>query len=102
MNSSPTLCRSLELSWRILELMKQAAWEEAAALGTERLQVMRQEFTADPGQEIQERMAQLLEIEALNREIKRIGLHGKAQLSEQLRQLRQGLKAGKAYAQNRN
>lgn len=81
--------------------MKEEAWDEAAELEAERFRMIRQGIAAEPEQEIEGKIEILREIEALNREMASIGRVGKSKLSDQLCQLRQGRKAGKAYGQSR-
>ncbi|MEN8179489.1 MAG: flagellar protein FliT [Pseudomonadota bacterium] len=102
MNSTnQTLTQSLQLSRRMLELMKEGAWDEVAELEAERLRMIQQEFAAESRQEIEEKIEILREIDALNREMESIGRQGQANLSSQLREIRLGRKVAKAYGKNR-
>ena len=100
-NHHPILNQSLLLSRRLLELIKEGAWDEASELEAERFQLIRKGIAAEPEQDPQGKIDILREIEALDREMASIGRQGKSKLSNQLRQLRQGRKAGKAYGQSR-
>ena len=81
--------------------MKKGAWEEAIELEAERLRILQEEDAVDPEQDLQENIGVLREIKALNSEMESVCQQGKSMLSSQLRQIRQGQKAGKAYHQNR-
>lgn len=100
-DSLQNLKKSLELSRRLLTLMGEGAWDEAAELEAERFQMIQKGVAAEPEQDLQEKIDLLRQIQVLDREIESIGRQGKSKLSNQLRQIRQGRKAGKAYRQSR-
>ncbi len=100
--SRQILERGLTLSRRLLELMKDGDWEEAAKLEAERLRAIQKGLAAEPAEDLPEKIAILREIDVLNREMESIGVQGKSKLSSQLRQLKQGRKAGRAYRQGHN
>jgi len=99
--SQEILQQSLELSRRLLTLMKEGAWEEAEALEAERFRLIRKGLAAAPDQALPEKIAILREIDALNGEMASLAGQGKSKLSGQLRHLQQGRKAGRAYRQSR-
>jgi hypothetical protein len=91
------LTQGLEMTRRILELVREGDWEAVAALGVERGRLLRQwGDRADPA-EVQWQIGTLQAIQALDREIESLCLQGKAEVTGHLRQFQQGRKAGKAY-----
>ncbi|MCU7845530.1 MAG: flagellar protein FliT [Candidatus Thiodiazotropha sp. (ex Monitilora ramsayi)] len=91
------LKQGLEMTRRMLELVKSGAWEEVAVLGAERLQVLRQWGDTADADSIQQHVGVLQEIQALDKEIESLGRQGREEVADNLRQIHQGRKAGKAY-----
>jgi hypothetical protein len=82
---------------QMLELVKAGEWEALAELGKARLHVLRQwNQEVDPNR-AQAYIGILQEIQALDREIETLGRQCRDEAANQLRQIRQGRKAGKAY-----
>jgi len=91
------LQQGLEMTRRMLELLKAGEWEAVAALGNERLQLLKQwGHDMDPAK-AQAHIGTLQEIQALDLEIETLGRQGRDQAKSQLQQIHQGRKAGKAY-----
>ena len=92
-----TLTQGLEMTRRMLDLVKAGAWEEVAALGKERAQVLHQWVKSTDPAMAQWQIGALQEIQTLDKEIETLCLKGRDQVAAQLRQIHQGRKAGKAY-----
>ncbi|MCU7812023.1 MAG: flagellar protein FliT [Candidatus Thiodiazotropha sp. (ex Notomyrtea botanica)] len=91
------LKQGLEMTRRMLELVKAGAWEEVAVLGAERLRLLREWVNNAEPDMAQQNIGILQEIQALDKEIETLSLEGKEELADNLRQIHQGRKAGKAY-----
>jgi hypothetical protein len=91
------LARGLEMTRRMLELVRAGAWEEVATLSAERLYLLRQWSGGNDPAAAQSQIGILQEIQALDSEIEVLGRQGRDEAAEHLRQLHQGRKAGKAY-----
>lgn len=91
------LQQGLALSRQLLALLRESRWDEAHALQAERFRLIQAGVTLAREQDVQEKITLLRMIAALDKEMAAIGLEGKAQLSDQLRRLGQGRRAGKAY-----
>jgi hypothetical protein len=92
---------SLELTRRMLGLIEEGRWDEAAILEADRLAVIRREFSNETGRDVEKKIETLREIEVLHREMELIVRQYRDTLSTQLCQIAQGRKAGKAYQKNR-
>jgi hypothetical protein len=99
MDSNPDsqLLVGLEMTRKLLELVKAAEWEAVAELGEKRLQLLKQWSQGSDPNKAQAHIGILQQIQALDREIETLGRQGRDAVANQLRQLRQGRKAGKAY-----
>ncbi len=91
------LQQGLEMTRRMLELVKAEEWEAVAALGNERLQLLRQWEQGADTNKAHEYIGILQEIQALDQQIEALSRQGRDQAVSQLRQIHQGRKAGKAY-----
>jgi hypothetical protein len=99
MNPAPDvqLQQGLEMTRQMLLLVKAGEWEDLAALGSQRLQLLRQWHNdLDPAR-AQVQIGILQEIQALDREIEMLSRQSRDEAAEQLRQIHQGRKADKAY-----
>jgi hypothetical protein len=91
------LLEGLEMTRKLLELVKAQEWEAVAELGDKRLRLLQQwGREADPSR-AQAHIGILQEIQTLDRQIETLGRQGRDEAAGRLRQLRQGRKAGKAY-----
>lgn len=95
--SSPWLEPALELSRKMLELVKADEWEQVVELGAERLRLLRQWVHSEDPALAQQQIGMLQEIQKLDKEIESLGRQGREEMAQRLRELRQGRKAGKAY-----
>ncbi len=91
------LQQGLEMTRKMLQLVKAEQWEELAELGKERLLLLRQWSSALDPANAQTEIGILQEIQALDREIEMLSRQGRDQAAEHLRQIHQGRKADKAY-----
>ncbi|MCU7809052.1 MAG: flagellar protein FliT [Candidatus Thiodiazotropha sp. (ex Semelilucina semeliformis)] len=91
------LKQGLEMTRRMLELVKAGAWEEVAVLGAERLRLLHEWVNNAEPDMAQQNIGILQVIQALDKEIEILSLEGKEELADNLRQIHQGRKAGKAY-----
>ncbi|MCU7915604.1 MAG: flagellar protein FliT [Candidatus Thiodiazotropha sp. (ex Gloverina cf. vestifex)] len=91
------LKQGLEMTRRMLELVKAGAWEEVAVLGAERLRLFHEWVNNAEPDMAQQNIGILQEIQALDKEIETLSIEGKEELADNLRQIHQGRKAGKAY-----
>ena len=91
------LQKGLEMTRQMLEMVKEGAWEEVVQLGSERLKLLRQWGDSAGPEEVQRNVGVLQEIQALDVEIEAIGQQGRKDIADNLRQIHQGRKAGKAY-----
>lgn len=91
------LKQGLEMTRRMLELVKAGAWEDVAVLGAERLRLLHEWVNNTEPDMAQQNIGILQEIQALDKEIEILSLEGKEELADNLRQIHQGRKAGKAY-----
>lgn len=82
---------------KLLELVKAGEWEAVAELGEKRLRLLKQwSLGADPNK-AQAHIGILQQIQEFDRQIETLGRQGRDEAAGQLRRLRQGRKAGKAY-----
>jgi hypothetical protein len=91
------LQQALEMTRQMLELLKAGEWEAVAALGSERLQLLKQWGRDKDPAKAQRYIGALREIQALDQEIETLGRQGRNQATSQLQQIHRGRKAGKAY-----
>ena len=99
MNSgvSQELTQSLELTRRMLELVKAGEWEAVAAIGAERLRLLRGWMRPTDPLLAQRQVGILQEIRKLDEEIEALGRRSRDEMEQRLRQIHRGRKAGKAY-----
>jgi len=96
-SASPRLEQGLELTRKMLELVKAGEWEQVAALGAERLKLL-QPWVPSPDPSLaRQQIGVLQEIQKLDAEIETLSRQGRKEIARHLRQLHQGRKAGKAY-----
>jgi len=96
-SASQQLVQGLEMTRKMLELLKAGEWEQVSVLGAERLKLLQQwVHTTDPSL-AQQQIGVLQEIQKLDEEIESLGHQGREEMAQHLRQLHQGRKAGKAY-----
>ena len=94
--------RSLALTRRLLERIKEGVWDEAEKLESKRFGLIQQELSIGPNDEkIEEKIKVLREIEGLNSEIERLLKEHRSSLAGRLQQIAQGRRAGRAYQKNR-
>jgi hypothetical protein len=91
------LVQGLEMTRRMLELVKAGEWEAVAELGAERLQLLHQLNLQADASNAQLYLGTLQEIQSIDQEIEAISRIRKDEAAEQLRQIHQGRKADKAY-----
>jgi len=96
-STSLQLEQGLELTRKMLELVKAGEWEQVAELGAERLRLLRQWVRSEDPALAQQQIGMLQEIQKLDEEIESLGRQGREEMAQRLRDLRQGRKAGKAY-----
>ena len=96
-SADSVLSQGLEMTRKILDLVKAGAWEEVAILGKERSQVLNQWVKSTDPAMAQLQIGTLQAIQSLDKEIESLCLKGREQVAAQLRQIHQGRKAGKAY-----
>lgn len=93
--------QALAMSHQLLQLVKAGEIEQAMTMEAERFRLIQQGIAADPQESVERRIELLREIESLDKEIESAGQLEQVQITERLRLLRQGQKAGKAYRQGR-
>jgi len=94
---SPELAQGLELTRRMLELVKAGEWEAVAEVGAERLRLLRSWVRPSDPRLAQQQIGILQEIRKLDAEIDALSRQGRDEMEQRLRQIHQGRKAGKAY-----
>lgn len=100
-DSDGCLQQALTMSHQLLQLVKVGEIEQAMTMEADRFRLIRQGIAADPQESIERRIELLREIQSLDKEIESTGQLEQARITERLRLLRQGQKAGKAYKQGR-
>lgn len=95
--SDSKLQQGLEMTRRMLDLVKNGDWDAVVALGKERLALLEGWNRESNLSEAQTQIGILQEIQALDQEIEHFARQGRDQAASQLRQINQGRKADKAY-----
>ena len=95
--ASQPLVQGLEMTRKMLELVKAGEWEQLSVLGAERLKLLQQWVRGTDPALAQQQIGVLQEIQKLDEEIETLGRQGREEMAQRLRQLHQGRKAGKAY-----
>jgi len=95
--ASNELVHGLELTRRMLELVKAGEWEAVAEIGAERLRLLRRWMRPTDPLLAQRQIGILQEIRKLDEEIEALGRRGRDEMEQRLRELHRGRKAGKAY-----
>jgi hypothetical protein len=95
--SDSTLQQGLEMTRRMLDLVKSEDWDAVVALGKERLALLK-DWNQDTNLiEAQTQIGILQEIQELDQEIETLARRGRDQAAGHLRLIHQGRKADKAY-----
>ncbi|MCU7927893.1 MAG: flagellar protein FliT [Candidatus Thiodiazotropha sp. (ex Dulcina madagascariensis)] len=91
------LAKALEMTQRMLDLVKAEEWEQVAELARQRQLLLQQGLAPTESAMVQQQIGIMQEIQQLDKQIESLSRQGRDEVESRLRQIRQGRKAGKAY-----
>lgn len=94
-----SLRQVLELTRKLRALIEQGFWEEALSLEMERMRLLKSGVLGRDAQLLECEIALCKEIQRQGQELQSLGHAARDKLAGQLRELKQGRRAGQAYQQ---